>query len=197
MFMLLLIGQAAFSGNLWAGEAIAETRIGEHVPRSAALSPDGKTLYLTGFFLGNQAPAQESRWVSWRQGVGRIAMETGETMDVFAGNFESGKDHGGSGPGEFKTPVSVDTDEQGRVYVADHYNDRIQIFDASGAHLKSISVHRPSEVSVDRRTGDIYVFSWYMSCIHFDGRLARLAVAKLDYHADARIRLKDVPDSVK
>jgi len=43
----------------------------------------------------------------------------------------------GSGPGEFDTPHSVVVDKQGRVYVADRGNSRIQVFDGSGQFLKS------------------------------------------------------------
>ena len=38
----------------------------------------------------------------------------------------------GSGPGEFHTPHSIVVDKQGRVYVADRENYRIQVFDSEG-----------------------------------------------------------------
>jgi DNA-binding beta-propeller fold protein YncE len=42
----------------------------------------------------------------------------------------------GSGPGEFNLPHSVAVDSQGRVYVGDRENQRIEIFDADGKFLK-------------------------------------------------------------
>ena len=42
----------------------------------------------------------------------------------------------GTGPGEFDTPHSVAVDAQGRVYIADRENKRIQIFDADGNFLR-------------------------------------------------------------
>src|SRR3954447_353910 len=41
----------------------------------------------------------------------------------------------GSGPGQFRFPVSVAVDATGTVYVADSENDRIQRFDENGAFL--------------------------------------------------------------
>ena len=41
----------------------------------------------------------------------------------------------GNGPGQFNGVHGVATDRDGRVYVADRNNDRIQVFNADGAHL--------------------------------------------------------------
>jgi sugar lactone lactonase YvrE len=42
----------------------------------------------------------------------------------------------GTGPGEFNLPHSVALDSQGRVFVADRSNNRIQIFDQDGKFLE-------------------------------------------------------------
>jgi hypothetical protein len=65
----------------------------------------------------------------------------------------------------------VDCDGLGRVYVADYLNDRIQIYDPRGKHLKSIPVKRPARINVNRRNGEIFVFSWRVDS-------ARLAKSK-------------------
>ena len=43
----------------------------------------------------------------------------------------------GSGPGEFRTPHGMAFDSEGRLFVADRGNHRIQIFDQEGNHLDS------------------------------------------------------------
>lgn len=41
----------------------------------------------------------------------------------------------GAGPGEFGTPHTLAMDSQGRVFVSDHVNHRIQVFDQEGRYL--------------------------------------------------------------
>jgi sugar lactone lactonase YvrE len=66
----------------------------------------------------------------------------------------------GTGPGQFKVQVhDVDIDKQGRVFVADRGNNRIQIFDASGKYLDEWPhIKSPSYVHI---TKDGYV--WVVS----------------------------------
>ncbi|MDD4891583.1 MAG: hypothetical protein PHU85_16815 [Phycisphaerae bacterium] len=122
-------------------------------PRSAAMSPDGKWLYMTGYF-----------WLrSWRQGglngVYRMSASGEGTPEVFVGNMDY-KTKPGAADGQFDVAASVDVDAKGRVYVADYGNDRIQVFDDAGRHLKSIAHQRPALVKVSPKTGEMYVFSW-------------------------------------
>ena len=50
----------------------------------------------------------------------------------------------GTDPGLFNLPHSVCTDREGRVYVADRENHRLQIFDAQGNYLNQWNnLHRP------------------------------------------------------
>ena len=49
----------------------------------------------------------------------------------------------GTGPGQFNTPHSIATDNQGNVYVADRGNARIQVFDGNGTFLREIKVDVP------------------------------------------------------
>lgn len=45
----------------------------------------------------------------------------------------------GSAPGQFATPHGIAADDQGRVYVADRSNNRIQVFDGEGTFIRQIS----------------------------------------------------------
>lgn len=63
----------------------------------------------------------------------------------------------GDGPGQFRLPHSVLVDRQGRVWVPDRENRRIQIFDAGGKFLDQwTDLDRPTEVRIDN-DGVVYV----------------------------------------
>jgi len=54
----------------------------------------------------------------------------------------------------FNVPAGVDVDAEGRVYVADYLNDRVQVFGPDGRLLNSIATPRPADVAVHRKTGE-------------------------------------------
>ncbi|MCL1818424.1 MAG: peptidyl-alpha-hydroxyglycine alpha-amidating lyase family protein [Spirochaetaceae bacterium] len=57
----------------------------------------------------------------------------------------------GSDPGEFALPHSVCTDRQGRVYVADRENHRIQVFDDTGRYITQWNnMYRPCGLFITR-----------------------------------------------
>jgi len=74
----------------------------------------------------------------------------------------------GEGSGDFLKPCGVAADSSGNIYVADTYNNRIQVFDSSGAFLKvwgqegtdSGNLARPWDVAVDGE-GSVYVADTY------------------------------------
>ncbi len=62
----------------------------------------------------------------------------------------------GSGPGEFLLPHGLGIHPDGRLFVADRENDRIQIFSPEGAYLGQwTDVQRPCDVHIDN--GLVYV----------------------------------------
>ncbi len=121
------------------------------VPRSAAFSPDGKTLYATGYF---------SRKDTALNGVLKLNYESAKTPEVFAGSMKEGVE--GTGKGQFRAPSSVACDAQGRVYVSDYMNDRLQIFSPEGTFLKAVKCAKPLRVFVHPENGEIYVLSWQL-----------------------------------
>lgn len=57
----------------------------------------------------------------------------------------------GSGPGQFNLPHGIAIDRQGRVYVADRENSRIQIFTPEGKYLSEwTDTARPMQIFFDR-----------------------------------------------
>jgi DNA-binding beta-propeller fold protein YncE len=127
-------------------------------PSSMAFSPDGKTIYMTGY-----------SWQSSHNGSGANSI-----MAVYQMNYEKNDDatifvgektKSGNDDSHFAIATSVDTDKNGNVYVSDFGNDRIQIFDSSAKLLKTITVKKPTKVAVHQVTGEIYVFTWGMQGI--------------------------------
>ena len=56
----------------------------------------------------------------------------------------------GSGPGEFMTPHAVAIGAEGRVYVADRDNDRVQIFELDGTYVEEwTDFFHPMDVHID------------------------------------------------
>ena len=131
---------------------IDESQLASVRPKKVAFSPDGEWMYLTMF---NETHPGSFGYVAWRHAVMRKRYADDTPPRLFAGGVQAGKEDG-----QFNMPSDVACDDRGRVYVADHFNDRIQVFDPAGKHLKSIPVKRPAQLDVHPETGEIYVFSW-------------------------------------
>jgi DNA-binding beta-propeller fold protein YncE len=65
--------------------------------------------------------------------------------------------------GQFSGPLGIDVGQEGKIYIADKGNKRIQIFDARGEYLHSFPVKNkktlvaPIDVKVSRNGEEIYV----------------------------------------
>jgi hypothetical protein len=110
-----------------------------------ATSPDGKTAYIAG--LSKSSKGAISTCVYAR------SLESEEPGRLFAGEF----DKPGSDNNHFGGVQGLDCDTEGRVYVADMVNNRIQVFAAEGKYLKTIPMDRPNLICVHKKTGAIYV----------------------------------------
>jgi DNA-binding beta-propeller fold protein YncE len=78
----------------------------------------------------------------------------------------------GTEPGQFHLPHSVWVHTDGRVFVCDRENDRIQIFDRSGTLLEIWSdLARPGDLLIDS-AGHVFVgeMAWNVDETHLDGR---------------------------
>ncbi len=146
-------GMALDGPKTWLPCRDREGKPDEAWPRSAAFSPDGKWLYLAGY--------RGRGHFSWLPAVMRLDYPGKEEPQVFAGSTKEGDD--GTDDAHFRCPMSVACDGQGRVYVADYHNDRIQVFTPDGRLLKSATqVTKPVNVFVHPKTGEIYVVSWML-----------------------------------
>ena len=126
-------------------------------PTSAAFSPDGKHLYLTGY-IWHWLVGGWQRTSGWFNVVVRLDSEKDAEPEVFLGSRKQWQT--GQGHDNFNMPTSVACGRAGRLYVADYLNDRIQVFASDGRYLKTLRTHRPSKLLLDHRTQELYAFSW-------------------------------------
>ena len=132
------------------------------IPKSCALSPDKKWLYVTGFYearRGASTPGINTTKTGWSYGVYRMEFDGNRPAALWKGAAKKP----GKGENDFNYPTSVCVDARGRVYVSDHFNDRVQIFSPGGRLLKSLAVDGPAVVQIHHQTQELYVFSWTMA----------------------------------
>jgi DNA-binding beta-propeller fold protein YncE len=130
--VLLTLGKPGMEGN--PPDALTQ-------PTSVVMAPNGDVFVSEGHNQNLQAPPET---------VSRISKFTKD------GKFIKSFGKLGSGPGEFRGPHDLAMDAQGRLFVADRGNMRIQILDQDGKYLgewKQFS--RPSSVYI--RHDMIYV----------------------------------------
>ena len=68
------------------------------------------------------------------------------------GNWVGSWGERGSDPGQFRVPHGIAADDQGRIYVADRSNNRIQVFESDGTFVREITLadlRRQAPVSPD------------------------------------------------
>ncbi len=150
-------------GNVWMTDARHDGDRGEQVIK---LSPDGEVLMTLG------TPGVAGSGPDTFDGVADVVVAQDGSIFVADGHInnrivkfsaegefimEWGRE--GSGPGEFGMPHALAMDSQGRLFVADRGNVRLQIFDQEGNYLDEWKQFgRPSGVTI---TADdtIYVAS--------------------------------------
>ena len=131
--VLMTIGKAGVAGN--PPEALNE-------PTSVVVAPNGD-IFISEGHSGQQPDAKPDT-------VARISKFTRD------GKFVKSFGKLGSGPAEFKTPHDIAMDAQGRLFVADRGNHRVQILDQEGRYIAEWKQFgRPSGVTI--RDDLIYV----------------------------------------
>jgi len=123
-------------------------------------SPDGRVLMTLGKAGGSmEAPNylfQPSDVIVGPNGNIYVAMGHGAPVDRIVkfdktGTFIKAWGKRGTGPGEFNQPHALAFDSQGRLFVGDRSNNRIQIFDQDGNFIAQWhQFSRPSGIFIDK-----------------------------------------------
>lgn len=99
-----------------------------------ALSPDEKTVYASGMISRRGNNMNQVVQMAWENKAPKPFVKSG-----------------------LKNPLGVATGPGGHVYVADHGQDRIAVFDPAGAAQGEIKTKKPVRVEVHPRSGAVYV----------------------------------------
>jgi DNA-binding beta-propeller fold protein YncE len=94
----------------------------------------------------------------------QILVYDADTLKLLRKMGTTGHKHELTSPGDFSKPTGVAVDAEGNLYVADTYNNRIEIFDADGQFVSTFGKNgdgpgyfsRPKGVAIDR-DGHIWV----------------------------------------
>jgi DNA-binding beta-propeller fold protein YncE len=159
-------------GQNLAGPSMYLTTIkrssGKSFPRRAAASPDGKWIYLTRAIAdaGPTDPGEGSLMAKLMDhAVYRVPADGSSEPQVFIGEpTKSGTDNA-----HFDKPTGIAVDPQGRIYIADWENNRIQVYAADGKFVQTIPQRGVADIAIHQKTGEIYVFIWQLLYILDDG----------------------------
>jgi len=130
------------------GPVIAEGCVGGSV--SLALSPDERSVYLTGLQDGRYGLAKHARHVVYKVGLG-----VNDKPTIFVGELKKP----GSDETHLNVPRGIASDPDGNVYVADSRNDRIVVYSPAGRFLAQMKLPAPNYVLVHPKTRAIYATS--------------------------------------
>jgi len=140
---VLVLGPDGSIGTDYLGPRIQRGRAGGWI--MAALSPDGKAIYLSGART-RKGPVPA---------VFRTTWGNQDEPEVFVGDEAKP----GSDEKSFAEPRGIATDKAGNVYVCDHMNNRVAVFSPAGKPIGSLPAPDADLVAVHPKTGAVYVLT--------------------------------------
>ncbi|MCX7803878.1 MAG: hypothetical protein N3A38_01680, partial [Planctomycetota bacterium] len=193
-------------GESVSGPVLADSRENFDGGGEMAASPDGKYLYITAMGANAEYDGRgRLRDLNFpkrdpRHAVFRVEWNQKEKLDwnqPFAGEvgrppYSRNKSYYGDDDRHLDTPCGIACDSQGRVYVSDYGNNRIQVFKPDGAPAASIKVQRPRQLAIHHKTGEIYLLSydWGYRDIQFV-KLSPLPDSKEMFRAPLTVKIGD------
>ncbi|MBA4386794.1 MAG: hypothetical protein C0404_02365, partial [Verrucomicrobia bacterium] len=142
------VDAAGLKGSYIFGKKRGEMDNRPHAMPRLAVSPDGKYMYMVD---AEGTDTRVASFMVWRKDI--------SAPDSLATEFIGTKGKPGSDNQSFGQPTGIDCDNQGRIYVCDAVNNRVQVFSPEGKHVKTIGVDRPYLVQVHKKNGAIYVLN--------------------------------------
>lgn len=119
-----------------------------------AVSPDGEWVYFALYKQQKEGEDPRRRVKPWHA-VYRVKWTDKTLGKPFLGVAREA----GSDDGHFKDPQGLAFDAKGNLYVCDHGNGRVMVFDGQGKLKGQFAVPNPQEIAVHPKTNVIYILS--------------------------------------
>ncbi len=158
-----------------------------------ALTPDEKTLYISGFYKGGKRGKRCN--VVWS-----MPLDCSDKPKVLFGTMFTP----GAGKTGLNDPQGIAVDKDGNVFVADYGNNRVVAFSPEGKFLDEIPVETPDQVRVSPKTGSIYVMcinkrKYDITSGHYSNRGHNWRMKKIVKFADLKKKtaVASLPNPIK
>ncbi|MBL8025105.1 MAG: T9SS type A sorting domain-containing protein [Fibrobacteres bacterium] len=147
-------------------------------PLYATISPDAKTIYMSGIYeMSTVSGSVAVDTGFWKEGcIYKVDAKTGIaskwiSLDSVPTTFSArqyviGPIYAGSGSQTCAAFHGVALDDSGHVFVCDRLHSRVSVYDTNGTLLGSVSVKYPDMVSVNKKTGALYVTNRIVNGYH-------------------------------
>lgn len=176
-------------------------------PLFTCLSPDGKILYLSGFFAGKtngsggtlKAAEEEGFWKEgqvWKVDVANREAKPFFALDKVVASREDRAKSAIGGAFSYSELHGVAADAEGHVFVCDRLNKRVVVLDQEAKILNEIPVSFPDDVVLGVEKGALYVTTRVGEEHIRGGELKLLKIADWRTDANPAIELKLIDNDI-